>query len=123
MLVVLAFNLFGDWLRDWLDPRLRQQVYDRAVVLEVRDLHVHLHTRWGVVRAVDGVSFARATRARRSGSSASRARGKTMTALSLLRLLPSRPRGSSSGEMLLDGDDLVVKSEREMRRSGAARSP
>lgn len=24
MLVVLAFNLFGDWLRDWLDPRLRQ---------------------------------------------------------------------------------------------------
>ncbi len=26
MAVVLAFNLFGDWLRDWLDPRLRQQV-------------------------------------------------------------------------------------------------
>ena len=26
MLVVLAFNAFGDWLRDWLDPRLRQQV-------------------------------------------------------------------------------------------------
>ena len=24
MLVVLAFNMFGDWLRDWLDPRLRQ---------------------------------------------------------------------------------------------------
>jgi len=24
MLVVLSFNLFGDWLRDWLDPRLRQ---------------------------------------------------------------------------------------------------
>ncbi|MBI3827273.1 MAG: ABC transporter permease [Candidatus Rokubacteria bacterium] len=26
LLVVLAFNLFGDWLRDWLDPRLRQQL-------------------------------------------------------------------------------------------------
>ena len=26
LLVVLAFNLFGDWLRDWLDPRVRQQV-------------------------------------------------------------------------------------------------
>ncbi len=26
LLVVLAFNLVGDWLRDWLDPRLRQQV-------------------------------------------------------------------------------------------------
>jgi len=26
LLIVLAFNLFGDWLRDWLDPRLRQQV-------------------------------------------------------------------------------------------------
>jgi peptide/nickel transport system permease protein len=24
ILVVLAFNLFGDWLRDWLDPRLKQ---------------------------------------------------------------------------------------------------
>jgi ABC-type glutathione transport system ATPase component len=91
MLVVLAFNLFGDWLRDWLDPRLRTGMSD--YVLEVKDLHAHLSTRWGLVKAVDGVSFA--IRAGETlglvGESGS---GKTMTALSLLRLLPA-PRGAS----------------------------
>jgi oligopeptide/dipeptide ABC transporter ATP-binding protein len=88
---------------------------DPPVILDVRDLHAHLQTRWGVVRAVDGVSFS--VRAGETlglvGESGS---GKTMTALSLLRLLP-RPAGRIvSGQILLEGDDLVTKSEREMRR-------
>ncbi len=85
------------------------------MVLDVRDLQAHLHTRWGVVRAVDGVSFS--VRAGETlglvGESGS---GKTMTALSLLRLLP-RPAGRIvNGQILLDGEDLVPKGEREMRR-------
>ncbi len=85
------------------------------VVLEVKDLHAHLHTRWGVVRAVDGVSFG--VRAGETlglvGESGS---GKTMTALSVLRLLP-RPAGRIvGGQILLEGNDLVRKSEREMRK-------
>jgi oligopeptide/dipeptide ABC transporter ATP-binding protein len=88
---------------------------DPPVIVEVRDLHAHLLTRWGVVRAVDGVSFS--VRAGETlglvGESGS---GKTMTALSLLRLLP-RPAGRIvSGQILLEGDDLVTLSEREMRR-------
>ncbi|HET7341373.1 MAG TPA: ABC transporter ATP-binding protein [Methylomirabilota bacterium] len=84
-------------------------------VLDVRDLQAHLQTRWGLVRAVDGVSFA--VRAGETlglvGESGS---GKTMTALSLLRLLP-RPAGRIvGGQVLLDGEDLLAKSEREMRR-------
>jgi oligopeptide/dipeptide ABC transporter ATP-binding protein len=86
-----------------------------TTVLEVRDLHAHLRTRWGVVRAVDGVSFT--LRAGETlglvGESGS---GKTMTALSLLRLLPEPAGRIVRGRILLDGEDLVPKSEREMRR-------
>jgi ABC-type dipeptide/oligopeptide/nickel transport system ATPase component len=85
------------------------------VVLEVKDLHAHLTTRWGVVRAVDGLSFA--VRAGETlgivGESGS---GKTMTALSLLRLLPEPAGRIVSGQILLLGSDLVPKSERQMRR-------
>jgi oligopeptide/dipeptide ABC transporter ATP-binding protein len=85
------------------------------VVLEVKDLHAHLTTRWGVVRAVDGLSFA--VRAGETlgivGESGS---GKTMTALSVLRLLPEPAGRIVSGQVLLLGDDLVPKSERQMRR-------
>jgi oligopeptide/dipeptide ABC transporter ATP-binding protein len=42
--------------------------------------------------------------------------GKTMTALSLLRILPEPAARIVEGQILLDGDDLVPKSEREMRR-------
>ena len=84
-------------------------------VLEVRDLHAHLSTRWGLVKAVDGVSFS--IRAGETlglvGESGS---GKTMTALSLLRLLPAPAGRIVKGQVLLEGEDLVPKSERDMRR-------
>jgi oligopeptide/dipeptide ABC transporter ATP-binding protein len=85
------------------------------VILEVKDLHAHLSTRWGLVKAVDGVSFS--IRAGETlglvGESGS---GKTMTALSLLRLLPAPAGRIVKGQVLLEGEDLVPKSEREMRR-------
>ena len=101
-----------------LAPRLARPAPQAGMsdyVLEVKDLHAHLSTRWGLVKAVDGVSFA--IRAGETlglvGESGS---GKTMTALSLLRLLPAPAGRIVKGQVLLEGEDLVPKSEREMRR-------
>ena len=85
------------------------------MLLEVRDLHAHLRTRWGVVRAVDGVSFEIGA-GETLGLVGESGSGKTMTALSVLRLLPAPAGRIVKGQVLLDGDDLVPKSEREMRR-------
>jgi len=41
--------------------------------------------------------------------------GKTMTALSLLRLIPKPAARIVSGQIILDGEDLVLKSDKEMR--------
>ena len=85
------------------------------VVLELRDLHAHLSTRWGVVRAVDGVSLT-LREGETLGLVGESGCGKTMTALSILRLLP-RPAGRIvRGQILLEGEDLTAKSAREMRR-------
>ena len=84
-------------------------------LLEVRNLHTHLTTRWGVVRAVDGVTFD-VNEGETLGLVGESGSGKTMTALSLLRILPEPAARIVEGQILLDGDDLVPKSEREMRR-------
>jgi oligopeptide/dipeptide ABC transporter ATP-binding protein len=84
------------------------------VVLEVHDLHTHIFTRWGVVRAVDGVSFY-LRQGETLGIVGESGCGKTMTALSLLRLVP-RPGGRIvQGKILLEGENLLEKSDREMR--------
>ena len=85
------------------------------MLLEVRDLHAHLRTRWGTVKAVDGVSFA-IDAGETLGLVGESGSGKTMTALALLRLLPEPAGPIVGGQVLLEGDDLVTKSEREMRR-------
>ena len=67
-----------------------------------------------MVKAVDGVSF-NLRQGETLGIVGESGCGKTMTALSLLRLIP-RPAGRiESGEILLNGEDLVQKSEDEMR--------
>ena len=87
-------------------------------LLDVRDLHTYLSTRWGVVRAVDGVSFT-VSEGETLGLVGESGSGKTMTALSLLRLLPEPAARIVKGQILLDGDDLVPKSERCARCGGA----
>jgi oligopeptide/dipeptide ABC transporter ATP-binding protein len=67
------------------------------------------------VRAVDGVSLV-LREGETLGLVGESGCGKTMTALSILRLLP-RPAGRIvGGQILLEGEDLLAKSEREMRR-------
>ena len=85
------------------------------MVLEVKDLAAQLHTRWGVVKAVDGVSFSIGA-GETLGLVGESGSGKTMTALALLRLLPAPAGRIVHGQVILEGEDLVTKTEREMRR-------
>jgi oligopeptide/dipeptide ABC transporter ATP-binding protein len=83
-------------------------------LLEVRDLRTWFFTRWGVVKAVDGVSFT-LSRGETLGLVGESGCGKSMTALSILRLQP-RPAGRIvGGRVLLEGEDLLQKSDSEMR--------
>ncbi len=86
-----------------------------AVLLDVRDLRTYLYTRWGLVRAVDGVSFT-VREGETLGLVGESGSGKTMTALSVLRLLPEPAGRTVGGQILLEGEDLLRKSEREMRK-------
>jgi peptide/nickel transport system ATP-binding protein len=83
-----------------------------AEVLEVRDLVTEFRTEAGVVRAVDGVSFAIPARGTLGivGESGS---GKSVTALSIMRLVGAGR--IASGSILYAGKDLVQLPEAEMR--------
>ena len=88
--------------------------HNAETVLEVEGLQTYLFTRLGVVKAVDDVSFAirRGETLAIVGESGC---GKTMTALSLLRLVPNPPGRIVSGSIKIDGRDLVTLDEAEMR--------
>src|SRR5882724_7981727 len=84
-------------------------------VVEVRDLQTHLVTRWGTVKAVDGVSFS-VSEGETLGLVGESGSGKSMTCLSIVRLLPRPAARIVSGAILLDGGDLLTRSEVEMQR-------
>jgi oligopeptide/dipeptide ABC transporter ATP-binding protein len=85
------------------------------VILDVRDLQTYLFTRWGVVKAVDKVSFT-LDREETLGLVGESGCGKSMTCLSIIRLVP-RPAGRIvSGQILFEGANLLAKSEVEMRQ-------
>ncbi len=85
------------------------------VLLSVRDLRTWFHTDAGVVKAVDGVSFDihRGEVLAIVGESGS---GKSVTAMSLLGLVPSPPGRIESGQVLWKGRDLVGLPEHELRQ-------
>jgi oligopeptide/dipeptide ABC transporter ATP-binding protein len=85
------------------------------LVLDVRDLQTHLFLRRGTVKAVDGISFT-LRRGEVLGLVGESGCGKSMTALSLMRLLPKESARTVNGQILLEGEDLLDKSEPEMRQ-------
>jgi oligopeptide/dipeptide ABC transporter ATP-binding protein len=90
-----------------------ERVDEREVVLDVRDLRVAYQTPRGPLRAVDGVSFT-LRRGETFGLVGESGSGKTTIALALLRLI--KPPGRvESGQVLLDGRDLLSLPEEEMR--------
>jgi oligopeptide/dipeptide ABC transporter ATP-binding protein len=83
-------------------------------LLEVRDLKTYFPRKGSVVKAVDGVSF-HVDDNETLGLVGESGCGKTMSCLSILRLVP-RPGRIVSGKILLEGEDLLRKSDREMRK-------
>ncbi len=89
-------------------------------LLEIEDLRTHLFSRRGVNKAVDGVSFV-IEFGRSLGIVGELGSGKSMTALSILRLVPRANARIVGGSVRFDGEDLLAKSERDMRRVRGAR--
>ena len=83
-------------------------------LLEVNNLQTHFPTRAGLVRAVDGVSFY-LQRGELLGLVGESGCGKSMTALSIMRLI-APPGKIVGGEILFEGKDLLNFSESEMRQ-------
>ena len=83
-------------------------------ILEVRDLKTEFSTRRGVGKAVDGVSFT-LRRGETLGLVGEFGSGKSLTCLSILRLNPRPGSRITGGRVLLAGEDLLQKSERELR--------
>jgi oligopeptide/dipeptide ABC transporter ATP-binding protein len=85
-----------------------------AALLQVEELKVALHLRGGVVHAVDRLSFSVAEGETLAivGESGC---GKTLAALSLLRLLPEPPARIAGGRILFGGRDLAQLGEAQMR--------
>jgi len=83
-------------------------------ILNVKHLKTHFFTDEGVVRAVDDVSFT-IRKGEALGLVGESGCGKSMTALSILRLVPNPPGKIVGGEILLRGRDLLTLEEKEMR--------
>ncbi len=83
-------------------------------VLEVEDLRVRFYTRDGVVRAVEGLSFT-VGRGETLGIVGESGCGKSVTAMSILRLLPEPMARIESGTIRFNGRNLLELDEREMR--------
>ena len=98
--------------RQWPLPK---QADPAAPLLVVEDLRTHFKLESGWVKAVDGVSF-RLNDGEAMGLAGESGCGKTTTALSLVRLLPSNARIRKGSSIKLFGIDLVPKTEEQLRR-------
>ncbi|WGF86456.1 dipeptide/oligopeptide/nickel ABC transporter permease/ATP-binding protein [Marinivivus vitaminiproducens] len=126
LVLVIGINLLGDGIRDLLDPRLRSGALSRPVarteaapagerarggsepsdagrhLLEVRGLEV----AFGGTKAVNGVDFT-LDRGETLGIVGESGSGKSVTALSILGLVPTPPGRIAKGSILFDGKDLL----------------
>src|SRR5215467_4203293 len=85
-----------------------------ASLLEIRDLRTHFFTQTGVVKAVDGVSY-EIDAGETLGLVGESGCGKSVSALSIMRLVPDPPGRIIGGEVIFDGQDLLKLSDAEIR--------
>ncbi len=84
-------------------------------LLEVKDLRTYFHSDDGTARAVDGVSF-EVDKDETLGIVGESGCGKTVSCLSILRLIPIPPGEIAGGEVYFNGVDLLQLPEDQMRR-------
>ena len=84
-------------------------------LLEIKDLRTYFYTEEGVVPAVDGLDLTLEEGETLAVVGESGC-GKSVTSLSLLRLIQTPPGRIISGEILYNGEDLLKKSEKEMQK-------
>lgn len=87
----------------------------KDILLDVKGLRTCFYGDDGAVPAVDGVSFS-ISRGQTLGIVGESGCGKSVTALSIMRLVPFPPGRIVAGEIVFDGDDILRKSRAEMRR-------
>jgi len=93
---------------------LRKRMPSRYV-LAVEDLKTHFFTEQGVIRAVDGLDLV-VSPSETLGVVGESGCGKSVTALSILRLIPSPPGRIVGGRILFDERNLLELSEKEIRK-------
>ena len=91
-----------------------------ATLLEVKDLRTYFFTMDGVVKAVDGVSYD-LEEGETLGLVGESGCGKSVSALSLMRLIPDPPGKIIGGEILLDGEDVLKVGMEDMREIRGAK--
>ena len=90
-------------------------VESTQTVLQMEDLQTHFFTPVGVVRAVDGVSYALKS-GETLGVVGESGCGKSVSALSILRLVANPPGRIVGGQIRFEGRNLLELSEPEMER-------
>ena len=83
-------------------------------VLEVKDLRTYFYTKEGVVKAVDGLSY-HVKKGECVGLVGESACGKSVSAMSVLRLIPYPPGIIVGGQIIFKGEDLLQATEERMR--------
>jgi len=133
--LVMSINLFGDGVRDVLDPRLRAGSLTRPVartavergsspvpapseqggVLDVREMRTEFQIGGSVYKAVGGVdlNLAEGECLGVVGESGS---GKSVTAMSIMGLVPTPPGRIAGGAAYLEGEDLFAASDKRIRK-------
>jgi len=91
-----------------------------ATLLEVKNLKTHFFTMEGVVKAVDGVSY-ELNEGETLGLVGESGCGKSVSALSVMRLIPDPPGKIIDGEILLDGEDILKINMEGMREVRGAK--
>ncbi|WP_346916970.1 ABC transporter ATP-binding protein [Clostridium sp.] len=84
-------------------------------LIEVNDLSVHFHTKKGVVKAVNGVSFS-IEKGKTLGIVGESGCGKSITSMAIMQLVAMPPGKIESGEIIFEGENLLSKNNEEMRR-------